>query len=311
MRPDAIDVSVVVVSYNTRELLAACLRSVVEQTPGLLLELIVVDNGSTDGSLDMLRAAFPAVRLIANGENLGFATATNQGIRASSGRLVLLLNPDTVVLDRAIERMAVFMDERPHVGACGCRLIFPDGAFQPSAFPFPSVWSALYEYSGAFEHVPALARRLVRGWIDPRPEQTRPVMWCSGACLMVSRACIGDVGLLDPGFFMYSEEVDWCRRMQRSAWQVYYLADAVVVHYLGRSQADGSYGRRLRQLRGELHYLRKWHGAGYAAAYRIVVAVCGLYHYAKHSRILAARTAPDEVSSAERRFYWALATERV
>ncbi len=275
------DVSVVIVSYNTRDLLAQCLRSIFSQTPSLKLEVIVIDNASSDDSCGLVREQFRKVQLITNEENGGFAKATNQGIRASSGRYILLLNPDTIVLDQAIEKMVRFMEAKPRAGACGCKLVFPNGDFQPSAFPFPSLLGGLFEYSGLFERLPLLGQWLAPDWLASRIVQTRPVAWCSGACLLVSRACINDIGLLDESFYLYAEEVDWCQRMWRANWQVFYLIDAAVVHYLGASQDDdsGQLRRRLREVRSVLHYLRKWRGPHYTRAYQIILSICGSYRY--------------------------------
>ena len=189
------DVSVIIVSYNTKDLLATCLQSVVEQTPSLKLEVIVVDNASADGSCCVVREDFPTVQLIANERNEGIAKANNQGMRASSGRYILLLNPDTVVLDRSIERMVAFMDSHPQIGACGCTLFYPDGTYQCSAHPLPTVLSGIYHFTPLLKLIPPfLTRLLVPDWID-RSEQTRPVGFCMGACLLVSRTCVKDVGL--------------------------------------------------------------------------------------------------------------------
>jgi len=285
------DVSVITVSYNTKDLLAQCLRSVFEQTPSLKVEVIVVDNASADDSCRIVREEFPSVHLIANERNEGITRANNQGIRASSGRYVLLLNPDTVVLDRSIERMVTFLDDHPQIGACGCRLVDPDGIVQPSHFPFPTLLGALYTYSGLFERIPFLARLLVPARIDG-PNQTRPVGVCATACLLVSRARIEDVGLMDESFFLYGDDVDLCKRMWECDWPVFYLAEGRVIHYEGASQSDNLARRRLRTLHGDLQYLRKWRGPTYTRAYQMVVWACSLYRYVKY-RWRQPRT-PDE-----------------
>jgi len=288
------DVSVIVVSYNTRSLLEACLRSLLEQTPSLQLDVIVVDNASRDGSADAVRGAFPHVRLIANLENVGFAAASNQGIRASTGAYLLLLNPDTVVLDRAVERLVDYLEHHPDVGACGPRLCFPDGTYQRSAYPWPSIVGALYEYSALFRRLPALAP----AWAD-HPEVSRPVGYCSGACLLVRRCCLEAVGPLDEGYRMYGEDVDWCTRMWRCGWPVHYVREASVVHHLGAATGDAAM-RRLKELRGKLHYLAKWHGPAYVAAYRLAVLLCGLYRYGRW------RLRPSGDGTAERADHLAL-----
>jgi hypothetical protein len=193
---------------------------------------------------------------------------------------VLLLNPDTVVLDRAIEHMAAFADDHPRLGACGCKLVYPDGRLLRSAHPFPTLLGALHRYSGLFHRIPSLAQWLGLDWIDPQPDRTRAVEWCSGACLLVSRDCVEDVGLLDESFFLYAEDVDWCQRMWKSKWPVFYLASAKVIHFEGASQSE-DYTRRARVFRGELQYLRKWRGSSYARAYQATAWICSLYRYFK------------------------------
>ena len=274
------DLSIVIVSYNTRDLLYQCLRSIYSETAALEIEVIVVDNASIDDTSRMLQREFSAISLISNGENLGFAKATNQGIQVSSGRYVLLLNPDTVIIDHALERMVSFIDSRTRIGACGCKLLYPNGDYQRSSWPFLTLLGGLYQYGGVIERIPILARWLVPELFDPRADITHSVGWCSGACLLVSRTCIDDIGLLDENFFLYAEEVDWCKRMWQSDWQVVYFADAMVVHYLGASQIDNeSFSRRLTQLRSDIYFLHKWRGATYAQAFQLLVRICSLFRY--------------------------------
>ncbi|MBL8132456.1 MAG: glycosyltransferase family 2 protein [Anaerolineae bacterium] len=277
------DVSVVIVSFNTVGLLTDCLDSLFRQSAGLRLEVIVVDNASHDGSAAMVRSQFPGVRLLCNEMNPGFARANNQALPLCQGRFLLLLNPDTVVLEGALQRLLTFMQEHPAVGMCGPRRVYPDMSDQRSSYPYPSFKGVLALYTGLYGRFPGLGRLLAPEWVEAQPGQTREVDWCSAACLMVSRACYEAVGGLDDGAFMYYEDTDWCRRARQSGWQVVYFADACVVHYLGGSQrADsGQYQRRLRELRGALYYLRKWHGPSYAALYRGGVRLCGAYRYAR------------------------------
>jgi len=274
-----VDVTAIIVSYNTKDLLAECLHSVWEQTGDLLAEVIVVDNASTDGSCEMVKERFPKVHLISNKENVGFAKANNMAIQTSSGRYILLLNSDAVVIDDSVQRMVQFLDENPQIGACGCKLLFPDGRYQRSAWPLPKILSGIYGYSNLFDRIALFPRLLAPDWFD-YPERTRAVGYCTAACLLVSRRCIEEVGLMDENFFLYSEEVDWCKRMWESKWQVFYLAEAKVVHYNGGSQR-GYLRRKTRMISAELQYMRKWHGRIYSRAYQTVVWICILYNYLK------------------------------
>jgi GT2 family glycosyltransferase len=252
----------------------------------------------------MVRDKYPRVHLIANAQNMGFAKGSNQGIRAAGGRYVLLLNPDTVVVDRSIERLVEFLETHPEIGACGGRLFYPNGEYQRSAHPLPTAVSGLYEYSALFTRVPLLARLLVSGWID-RPEETHAIGYSSAACLLVSRACLDDTGLIDEAFFLYGDDVDWCRRMWEAGWPVYYLAESHIIHHEGGSQGH-QFGRRLREMRGELQYLRKWHGSAYTRLYQTIVWLCSLYRYLKFRLFQVLRPHETEKFSQYAAFYRAI-----
>jgi GT2 family glycosyltransferase len=271
------ELSVVIVNYNTRQLLDSCLQSLFEQTLDHSMEVIVTDNASSDKSCEMLRERFPSVYLIENNENRGFARGVNEGIQVSRGRLILLLNPDTIILDHAIDRMVDFIDGVPLVGACCPMLRNEDGTYQRGTQPLPVLFSPLYQFSSLFERNPALARVLLPDWLD-NPSTTHLVGYSSGACLLVKRACINEVGLLDENFFLYGEDVDWCQRMWNAGWQVVYFAGSSVLHHEGGSQAP-DLTRRLREFNGELQYLRKWHGRTYTAGFMAIVWLCSLLRY--------------------------------
>jgi GT2 family glycosyltransferase len=230
------DLSVVTVSYNTRELVRGCLASVFATLGSALrFEVIVVDNASSDGSVPMIRGSFPAVHVLANSENVGFAAGSNQGIRESSGRYVVLLNPDTVAMDGALVEMVRLMEQRNEVGAVGPSLLFPDGSLQHSAFTFPTLPMIFLDFF-------PLNHRFVNSRLNGR----YPRAWCRegepfdidhplGAALMVRRSVVDEVGLLDEGFFMYCEEIDWCMRIKRAGWTILCCPAANIVHYVGQS----------------------------------------------------------------------------
>jgi len=231
-----IDLSIIIVSFNVRDLLDACLKSVHETARGALRqEVIVVDNASTDGSARMVRQHYPNVRLIVNRENRGFAAANNQGIGESRGRYVLLLNPDTQVLDDALAVMVDFLDTHPTFGAAGACLLYPDGSFQHSAFRFPGPMQCFFDFFPIHHRLlnSRLNGRYPRAWYERGEPFTidHPL----GACLMVRRETIEQVGLLDEGFFMYCEEIDWCWRMRKAGWQIACVPRARVIHHAGAS----------------------------------------------------------------------------
>lgn len=262
------DLSIIVVSYNTRELLSDCLKSIAETTADFDCETIVVDNASTDGSAPMVRRYFPSVKLIRNPENGGFAAANNIGIAASRGRHVLLLNSDAVLLPGSARAMVDFLDRNPGAGMVGARLLNPDGSFQYSFADFPSLKGELLlllrlasrVYSPTYPSYPV-----------ERSGQERSVDWVSGACLMARRATIDAIGPLDESYFMYTEETDWCYRARRGGWSVHYLPEAKVVHWVGQSSAAAPARRRRQVYRSKILFLRKH--VGWQAAETFALAV--------------------------------------
>jgi GT2 family glycosyltransferase len=274
-----VDLSIVIVNWNTRELLRSCLDSVYQTVSGIPFEVLVVDNHSVDGSPEMVASCFPQVELIRNNENVGFARANNQAIRMSHGRFVLLLNSDAVLLPGTACRMLAVMDEQPRVGVVGAQLLNPDGTFQGSYADFPSLRGELL-----------LATKLAAIVFGPsypnyparRSQQDQLADWVSGACLMVRRAAIDQVGLLDEDYFMYTEETDWCYRMKRAGWLVYYCAAARVVHWASQSSKRVPERRRGMVYRSKWLFMRKHRGPIAATAFRYALLVtsllkCGLW----------------------------------
>lgn len=267
----ALDLSVCIVSYNTRQLLDACLASL--YAGSLAPEVIVADNGSTDGSVALVRSRYAQAQVIALSANVGFARASNQAMTASTGRYILLLNSDTVVLDDALAQMVAYLDAHPELSALGPLLLNADGSVQTSCFAFTTVRDVLFEMLGLsslFPRSPLFNRRGLGGF-DRRTE--REVDWVSGACLMVRRLALPTVGLLDDGFFMYGEELDWCYRMKEAGLRVAFYPAARVVHY-GRGSSTRSRGALApRALAGRLRYFRKHHGAAAVWQVRLIMIV--------------------------------------
>ncbi len=260
-----LDLSVIIVNWNTRDLLDQCLRSIYSTSQDLVFETLVVDNGSADDSLAMVRQHFPQVRLVENQANVGFARANNQGIRLSQGRYVLLLNSDTIVLPHALKEMVRFGDTRPDAGIVGCKLLNGDGSLQESWASFPTFWSEVLGRNFR-------ARRLVGKML-----LTYEVDWVGGACLLARRAAIDEVGLLDESYFMYSEETDWCFRMTQQGWKVYYLPDVEVVHLGGGSASRANVIQLVRLYESKIRFFRKHYGARQAGLLRYgLVAVNAL-----------------------------------
>ena len=237
------DLAVIIVSWNVRELLEACLASVYQslERSNLGGEVWVVDNASADGSAEMVRERFPQAHLLTNETNIGFAAANNQALRemgfpnSQIPRYVLLLNPDTLVVGDALATMVRFLDENPSVGVAGAKLVHPDGRLQHSAFAFPTLAQAFLDFF-------PLHHRLLESRLNgryPRRLYERgepfPIDHPLGAALMARGEAIREVGLLDERFFIYCEEIDWCMRMKKAGWQVYCVPRAEIVHHVARS----------------------------------------------------------------------------
>jgi hypothetical protein len=268
-----VDCSVVIVNYRSDEHLAECLASLDKTTAGLDLDVIVVDNGRTLAS-NGFRERFPQVRLVENAANVGFARASNQGIRLARGRHVLCLNPDTVVHEGAVAALVGYLDAHPRVGAVGARLLESDGRLQYSCRRFPGYLTIFF---GRY----ALLTRLLPGntasrdylYLDWDHRSAREVDWVSGACLMVRRDVIERLGTFDEGYFLFVEDMDWCRRMRDAGWSVAYVPDAVVTHHIGASRGPVPAGLVWARHRGMLRYVRKHFGAPWPLRAVVAAAV--------------------------------------
>ncbi len=252
------DLTVIVLTYNTLLLTKACLRSVyddLDRTP-YTAEVVVVDNASTDGTVEALRSQFPCARLVVNKANLGFTGGNNAGLQVAQGRYLLLLNSDTEVQPGALAALALFMEQHPDAGACGPMLLNPDGTLQPSGRALPSVWSVFVGMT-----------KLYRLWKNDLYEQrgrdytkTARVGEVSGAALMVRREAYEKVGGLDPNLFAYYEDVDWCKRIGEAGYHVYYVPGARVMHrWKSTSQSVSELAYRAGQ-DSQRYYFSKHYG---------------------------------------------------
>ncbi len=259
--------SIIIVNWNVRDLLRECLRSLDAGRGGEELEVIVVDSASADGSVDMVRAEFPWVRLIPCDENVGFPRGNNLGLAEARGDYLLLLNPDTVVLGDALAVMREYLAAQPAVGAVGPQLLNPDGSVQSSRRRFPTLATGFFESTWLQGLAPGVLRRYYA--LDLPDDATAEVDWLVGACIMVPRAVYERIGGLDEGYFMYSEELDWCRRIVAAGWRVVYHPSARVVHHVGQSSDQAVTARHINFQRAKLRYYRKYHGRAAAEALRL------------------------------------------
>ena len=259
------DVSVIIVSYNTRELLRECIESILcEQGDGLAVEVIVVDNASADGSAAMVAEQFPQVRLIANPDNRGFGAACNQGLEIAQGRYALILNADIRAQPGALQRLVAFMDAHPDAAVCGGQLRYPDGRIQPSCARDLTLWWVFCEQSMLAKLFPRT--RLFGGywrthWDFSATIETEQVM---GACMMLRRP----FPRFDEDYFLYCEDTDLCYRVRQAGGKIYYVHDAVFVHYLGASGGPQRAQMVIYYNRGKERYFRKFHGAWQARVCR-------------------------------------------
>lgn len=272
-----IDVSIIIVNWNTRDLLHDCLQSIMQQT-SCPHEIIVVDNASADGSAEMVQAEFPDTILIANTENSGFAAANNQGMRIARGRTVLLLNPDTLILSHVIDRMLVWLDHHAEVGCVGCQVMEGPGIVQRTCFSDPDLLNLLIVEFGLMRlshWIPAFGRPWYKGW-DRRSEREVDVV--SGMFMLVPRAVMARVGLLDDAFFVYAEEADWCRRIREAGYSCVFAPEGQIIHLDGGSKSTSQIRSRMhvQMQKSHLIYARKHSGVlGYAAA-RLIYLVTSM-----------------------------------
>lgn len=268
------DLTIVIVSFQVRDLLESCLNSILGTKSDLTLEIVVVDNASSDGTVDLLRREFPQVNLIANKVNLGFSKANNQALEVAAGRYNILLNPDTVLpagRPCAFDILVDFMDGRPAAGACGPSLRYSDGSFQHSAFRFPSLAQL---YVDLFPANWRLARSSLNGRYSTRLYGARKPFRVDhplGAAFMVRRSAAEAVGHLDEGFFIYAEEIDWAIRLRRSGWEIWCLPGVEIIHLEAMSTGQFRDSMFVELWKARLYLFRKHYSPSFNMTARILL----------------------------------------
>jgi N-acetylglucosaminyl-diphospho-decaprenol L-rhamnosyltransferase len=259
--------TVVIVSYNTRELLRMCLASVVRAGP---TEIIVVDNASADDSVRMVQTDFPQVRLIASEQNLGFVRANNLALRESLGDHLLLLNPDAELQDGAVAILQGFLDSWPQAGAVGPRLLYGDGALQHAAFAFPTLLQTYFDF---FRWPARLLQSTLNGRYPVIAYSGQPfrVDFVLGACLMIRRDAMEKVGLLDERYFMYCEEMDWCKRLGQAGWEVWCEPGATVVHREAQSSRQTRWPSFVEKWRSRFIFYARYYPSWWRIVNRQIV----------------------------------------
>lgn len=267
-----IDLSIIIVSWNVKELLRQCLASVESGRGALNLQVIIVDNASTDKSGEMVAAEFPWVCLLRQQKNVGFSRGNNLGLATAKGRYLLLLNPDTQLVGTALSQMVAYLDAHPTVGALGPQLLFPDGKIQSSRRRFPTLATGFFESTWLQSVAPRSITH--RYYMLDRPDDViSQVDWVMGASLMVRRQAYEDIGPLDEGYFMYSEEMEWQRRIKNAGWKVIYYPFAQVIHHEGKSSEQVVVQRHIYFQRSKLRYYRQVHGRWAAGVLRAFLLV--------------------------------------
>ncbi len=254
-----VELSIIIVNWNVRDLLVDCLQSLLAKVDMKQTEILVVDSASTDGSADLIRTKFPQVRLLAQTENIGFTRGNNLALEAAQGRYLLLLNPDTVVIDDALQQMTTFLDTHAAVGIVGPHTLNTDGSYQSTRRRFPTLLTALFESTWLQGIAPK--RLLDHYYVSDAPESaTVEVDWVQGSALMARREVFQQIGGLDNGYVMYSEELDWCRRAKAAGFGVAYLGTAQIIHHGGKSSEQASARKHITFQQSKLRYFRKFHG---------------------------------------------------
>ena len=273
------DISVIIVNWNSQAYLERCLESFAQAPSSRSVEIIVVDNGSTDGSPEIVEARFPHVRLIRNRENLGFARANNMAIRESRGRYVSLVNSDVEVLPGCLDALADFLDQHPDVGNVGPRILYPNRTLQSSCRRFPTLWNNFCSASGLATLFPGSRIFCGEHMLYFRYDRTLPVDVLVGCFWMMRQEAVEAVGFLDEDFFIYGEDVDWCRRCRKSGWQVVFFPGAEAIHHRAASSAANPVRFAVLQQQSVLRYWAKHHGLPARLAIRCILA---FHHFTRY-----------------------------
>jgi N-acetylglucosaminyl-diphospho-decaprenol L-rhamnosyltransferase len=272
-----LDLSIIIVNWNSAEFVRKCLQSIYAGTKGCDFEVIVVDNASFDACGEICRGDFPGVKFISSAVNLGFAKANNLGAEYATGRILLILNPDTEVKGDAVSEMLLFLDSHPDAGIAGCRLLNTDGTLQTDCLQvFPTILNQALDTDQLRRAFPKL--RLWRTEAFARAEDATVIEAVSGACLMIKSDVFRAVGGFTPNYFMYAEDVDLCFKVDRAGWKNYYLPAPCVVHHGGQSsdQKPESHFASVMMRQSLLEFMRLRHGRVYAAAYQSTMVVIAL-----------------------------------
>jgi GT2 family glycosyltransferase len=296
------DLSIIIVSWNVSDFLAACLDSIQANTAALDYEVIVVDSASSDDSVAMIRNRFAWVKLLTQTENVGFTKGNNIGLKAAQGRHVMLLNPDTEIIGDALVQMVRYLDAHADVGIVGPRTLNTDGSPQSTRRRFPSILTAMFDSTWLAPFAP---RHILDHYYarDVEETATADVDWVQGSALMTRRAIYEQVGGLDERYVMFSEELDWCKRIRSAGWRAVYLGTAQIVHHGGKSTEQVHALKHIYFQQSKIRYFGKFHGALAALWVRLFL----IGNYAEQTIVEAVKAllgSKREMRNDRVRMYW-------
>ena len=301
-----IDVSFIIVSWNAKDFLLKCVESISKEVGACTYEIVVVDNNSTDGSPEALEREYPEARLIQTGANLGFAKGNNIGIKESTGRFLCLINSDALLLPGCVDTLHQYMCENPAVGMCGPRVHYPDGSLQPSCRRFPTLFRSLCSALGlsALNPKSSLVGDTFMTWWNHDDNRTVDVM--SGCFMFVRREAIDQVGLLDEDFFMYGEDIDWCRRFNIADWKIAFNSAAQAIHHGGASSSNYPVPMYVAMQESRFKYWKKHHGSVSRLAMGSIMFLQHALRFVARAALYVAVPAKRSANAFKVRMHWAV-----
>ena len=270
-----LDLSIIIVSWNAKKYLEKCIASIIGKTVKYQTEIIVVDNASTDGSVELVKGQFPKVKVICNDTNLGFAKANNIGIKQGTGKYICLINSDVEILQGCFDSMVSYMEKNPEIGILGPQILDSNGNIQRSCMGFPTLWNAFCRALFLDKLFPK--SELFGSYLMTFQNQntTQPVDIINGCFWMVKKKVLKQVGLLDERFFIYAEDKDWCKRFWDAGWKVVYFPQAQAIHYGGASSSNAPIRFYIEMYRANYEYWKKYHSR---PAQLTFLLITGLHH---------------------------------
>jgi hypothetical protein len=280
----SVDISIIIVNWNTKQILLDCLKSLTKENILYKHEIILVDNGSSDGSQAAVRASFPAVQIIENNANLGFAKANNIGMKVSKGKYLCLINSDVQVLDDCLSKMFQYMENQPHIGILGPKIFFPDMRTQCSCREFPSLWNNFCPVIGLNNAFPQAKCFHFEYMTYFNHDEIRKIDYLAGCCFFIRRSALDQVGLFDEQFFIYSEEIDLCKRFWHAGWEVVFYPNASIIHHHGASSSKDPLRFSGEQIKSKVKYWKKHHSKIATTTFLLIYFLDAQRKFKLHSR---------------------------